>query len=117
MQCGLQRIDQAIAQHGGTVIGAGSERSPAIGAYAMPGAASASQLVQFDLAGIAVSAGSACSSGSLKPSHVHEAMGLDPDIAGSVVRVSFGPSTGEADVERFLAEWKAIAERARARAA
>ena len=111
------KLDQALVEQGGTVIAGTSERSPAIGAYAMPGAPSASQLIQFDLAGIAVSAGSACSSGSLKASHVHEAMGLDPAIAGSVVRVSFGPSTTEADVDRFLAEWKAIAERARSRAA
>ena len=77
----------------------------------MPGLASASQLVQFDLAGISVSAGSACSSGSLKPSHVHQAMGLAPEIAGSVIRVSFGPATGEAEVARFLAEWRRIHSR------
>ena len=112
-----RKLEQAIAEHGGMIIAQGAERSPAIGAYALPEATSASQLVQFDLAGIAVSAGSACSSGSLKPSHVHQAMNLAPELAASVVRVSFGPSTREADIDRFLTEWRAIAERARARAA
>ena len=83
----------------------------------MPGVSSASQLVQFDLAGIAVSAGSACSSGSMKPSRVLEAMRVPAEIAGSVIRVSFGPRTTSDDVERFLAEWRRVAEQAGARAA
>ena len=90
------------------------QRSPFIGAYAMPGMASATQLVQLDLAGIAVSAGSACSSGSMKKSHVHQAMGLAPEIAGSIIRVSFGPQTSEAEVGRFLTEWRRIKSRAAA---
>jgi cysteine desulfurase len=112
-----RRLDWEIAQDGGQVIATESERSAAIGAYAMPGVASASQLVQFDLAGISVSAGSACSSGSMKPSRVLEAMGVDPDIAPTVIRVSFGPDTNEADTERFLTEWRRIRTRASARAA
>ena len=99
------------------MIGDDVERSPFVGAYAMSGVASASQLVQFDLAGIAVSAGSACSSGSMKASRVLAAMGLAPDIAGCVIRISFGASTGEADIDRFLAEWRRIKSRAEARAA
>jgi len=112
-----RRLDDEIARDGGQVIAVDSERSPAIGAYAMPGVASASQLVQFDLAGISVSAGSACSSGSMKPSRVLEAMGVDPDVAPTVIRVSFGPNTNEADIERFLTEWRRIRTRASARAA
>jgi cysteine desulfurase len=111
------RLEQAIVQGGGTIIAPGSERIPTIGAYAMPGVASASQLVQFDLAGIAVSAGSACSSGSMKPSRVLEAMRVPPEIAGCVIRVSFGPSTSGEDVERFLAEWRRIAAKAGSKAA
>jgi cysteine desulfurase len=83
----------------------------------MPGVASSSQLVQFDLAGIAVSAGSACSSGSMKPSLVLEAMGLPAEFASCFVRVSLGPDTSEADIDRFVAEWRAIRDRARSRAA
>ncbi len=90
---------------------------PTIGAVALPGASSASLLVQFDLAGIAVSAGSACSSGAMKGSAVLAAMGVAPEIADGFLRISFGPSTSEADVDRFLAEWRRIAERAAARAA
>ena len=73
------------------MIAAATERIPTIGGYAMPGMSNAGQLVQFDLAGIAVSAGSACSSGSMKPSRVLAAMGISAEIAGSVIRVSFGP--------------------------
>src|SRR3546814_6624247 len=71
----------------------------------MPGVPSNAQLIQFDMAGIAVSAGSACSSGSLKPSHVLAAMGWDEAAAREVVRVSFGPSTTEVDVGRFVSLW------------
>lgn len=109
------KLEMAIISAGGIVVAAQAERIPTIGAYAMPGVASASQLVQFDLAGIAVSAGSACSSGSMKPSRVLEAMRVPPDIAGCTIRVSFGPQTSAEDVERFLAEWRRIAAKAGAR--
>ena len=99
---------------GGTIIAEESERIPTIGAISLPGAASASLLVQFDLAGIAVSAGSACSSGAMKSSSVLAAMGVAPDVAGGFLRVSFGPQTSEADVDRFLTEWRRIAERSAA---
>jgi cysteine desulfurase len=111
------KLEDAIVEAGGIVIGAGAERSAAIGAYAMPGVASASQLIQLDLAGIAVSAGSACSSGSMKPSRVLEAMGVATEIASSAIRVSFGPDTNDADVDRFLAEWRRIHDHAASRAA
>ncbi len=111
------RLEHEIVVAGGVVIGADVSRVSTIGAYAMPGVASSTQLVQFDLAGIAVSAGSACSSGSMKPSLVLEAMGLPPEIASCFVRVSFGPDTGEAEVDRFLSEWLRIRERAVSKAA
>lgn len=110
-------LEEAISAAGGVVIGADVPRVPTIGAYAMPGAASSSQLVQFDLSGIAVSAGSACSSGSMKPSVVLEAMGLPTEIASCFVRVSFGPDTSDADVDRFLEEWRRIRDRAASKAA
>ncbi|MBA2772075.1 MAG: aminotransferase class V-fold PLP-dependent enzyme [Sphingomonas sp.] len=112
-----RNLDRAIVDSGGTVIAAEAQRSPAIGAYAMPGVASASQVVQFDLAGISISAGSACSSGSMKPSRVLEAMGLPAGVASCAIRVSFGPHTSEDQVERFLAEWRRIRDRCAARAA
>jgi cysteine desulfurase len=107
------RLDDAIARSGGEVVGAASPRHPAIGSYRMPGVASAAQLIRFDLAGIAVSAGSACASGSLKPSHVLAAMGWAEPAAREVVRVSFGRETSGADVDRFVAAWREIARGAR----
>jgi cysteine desulfurase len=112
-----ERLEAETADAGGIVVGADAPRIATIGAYAMPGVASAAQLVQLDLAGISVSAGSACSSGSMKPSRVLAAMGIAPEIAASVIRVSFGPSTSDADVDRFLAEWRRIHARGRVEAA
>ena len=111
------RLDEAISSAGGVIIAAESPRVATIGSYAMPGVASSSQLVQFDLAGIAVSAGSACSSGSMKPSLVLEAMNLPAEIASCFIRVSFGPDTNEEDIDRFVAEWRRIRDRATSRAA
>jgi cysteine desulfurase len=112
-----QHLEEEISDAGGIVIAPDAPRIVTIGAYAMPGIASASQLVQLDLAGISVSAGSACSSGSMKPSRVMAAMGISPEIGGSMIRVSFGPTTSESDVERFLGEWRRIRNRAKANAA
>lgn len=109
-----RRLDEGVKQAGGVVIGEESPRIPTIGSVSMPGASSASLLVQFDLAGIAVSAGSACSSGKVKESAVLAAMGIEPEIAAGFLRISFGPSTPEADVDAFLAEWQRIASRQRA---
>jgi cysteine desulfurase len=108
------RLEDGVKASGGVVIAEETPRIPTIGAIAMPGGASASMLVQFDLAGIAVSAGSACSSGAMKASHVLSAMNVQPEVAGSFLRISFGPETSEADVDRFLGEWQRIAARAKA---
>ena len=110
-------LDAAIEAAGGVVVAKGGPRLATIASYRMPGVASSAQLIQFDLAGISVSAGSACSSGSLKPSHVLAAMGWSEADAGEFVRVSFGPDTGRADVYRFIEAWKRIAADAKARAA
>lgn len=108
------RLDEGVKAAGGVVIGEDVPRLPTIGAVALPGASNASLLVQFDLAGIAVSAGSACSSGKMKESAVLAAMGVASEIAGGFLRISFGPHTTEADVNAFLAEWSRIASRQRA---
>ena len=109
-----EKLSNEMSAAGAIVIAADSARIATIGAVALPGISAASLLVQLDLAGFAVSAGSACSSGSLKPSHVLAAMGIAPDIAASTIRVSFGPHTSEADIDCFLAAFRAIAERRRA---
>lgn len=111
------RLEAAIVAAGGVVVGAESPRSPLIGAYRMPGVSSAAQLIRFDLAGVAVSAGSACSSGSMRPSHVLTAMGWNEPALREVIRVSFGRTTTEADVDRFAELWRATFAEARARAA
>ena len=110
-------MDAAIEAAGGSVAGRGSPRLATIASYRMPGMAASAQLIQFDLAGIAVSAGSACSSGTLRTSHVLSAMGWSDAEAGEVVRVSFGPETSRADVYRFVENWRRLASEARSRAA
>lgn len=108
------RLEAGVKAAGGVVIGEEAPRIPTIGAVSLPGASSASLLVQFDLAGIAVSAGSACSSGKMKESSVLAAMAIAPEIAGGFLRISFGPSTTEGEVDAFLAEWARIASRQKA---
>jgi cysteine desulfurase len=111
------RLETGVAEAGGVVIGEPTPRIPTIGAISLPGASSASLLIQFDLAGIAVSAGSACSSGAMKSSSVLAAMGVPAEIASGFLRISFGPSTSEIEVDRFLGEWRKIAGHAKAHAA
>lgn len=112
-----EHLDKAIEQEGGTVVAKDADRIPTIASYRMPGMAANAQLIQFDMAGIAISAGSACSSGSLKPSHVLTAMGWSEADAAEVVRVSFGPQTSRADIYRFMDDWKRLAAEAKGRAA
>ncbi|WP_188055581.1 cysteine desulfurase family protein [Sphingosinithalassobacter sp. CS137] len=111
------RLDSAIEAAGGETVARDAPRSPAIAGYRMSGVAAAVQLVRFDMAGIAISSGSACSSGSVKPSHVLSAMGWDEAAAREVIRVSFGRGTTAADVDRFAQAWSAIARDVRDRAA
>ena len=108
------RLDDGVKAAGGVVIAEEVERIANIGALAMPGGQSSGLLVQFDLAGFAVSMGSACGSGAMKESRVLKAMHAEPAIASSFLRISFGPSTSAADVDAFLAEWQRIASRQRA---
>lgn len=110
-------LDDAVVRSGGEVVAADARRHSAIGAYRMIGTGSAAQLIRFDLAGISVSAGSACASGSMKPSHVLAAMGWAEAASREVVRVSFGRTTSEADVTRFIQAWRQTARETRSFAA
>ena len=101
------RLEQGVEDAGGEVVAKDSPRSPAIGAYRMPGVSAASQLIRFDAAGFAISAGSACSSGSLKPSHVLEAMHYPHPK--EVVRVSIGRETTEREIDAFVKAWTDMA--------
>ncbi|TVV74077.1 aminotransferase class V-fold PLP-dependent enzyme [Sphingomonas solaris] len=110
------QLDRAIVAAGGQIVAAGAARLPSIGSYRMPGVAAAAQLIQFDMAGIAVSSGSACSSGSVSPSHVLAAMGWAESEAREVVRISFGPATSRTDIYRCAEVWTRMAAGARTRA-
>lgn len=107
-------LEEAVVESGAVVVAPSSHRLSTIGSYRMPGVAASSQLINFDMAGIAVSAGSACSSGTLKTSHVLRAMGWDTQSASEVIRVSFGSDTDDADIARFIDVWRSIAARAKA---
>jgi cysteine desulfurase len=104
------RLEAAILAGGGEVIAAQAPRIATIGACRLPGLSANAQLIRLDGQGIAVSAGSACSSGSLRTSHVLTAMGVDG--AGEVIRVSIGRETRTADIDRFVAAWHGMAIRA-----
>lgn len=103
-----QHLDDAIRKEGGSVIAEKTPRIATIGSYHMPGVAANTQLIKFDMAGISVSAGSACSSGTLKTSHVLEAMGTDPQVAREVIRVSIGRETSRTQIYAFIERWKSI---------
>ncbi len=102
------RLDAGARSLGIDVVAEPASRLPTIGAYRLSGMAASAQLIRFDMAGMAISAGSACSSGTLKTSHVLTAMGYDDKAAGEVVRISIGRDTDEAAIERVLALWAEI---------
>ncbi len=102
----------AIARLAGVAIfGRDRPRLPNTSCLALPGIESALQVMALDLAGIGVSAGAACSSGKLRPSHVLAAMGVPPDLAGAAIRVSLGRETKEAEIDLFLDAWTDLARR------
>ena len=99
---------------GARVFGQEAPRLANTSCLALPGVGSELQVMALDLAGVAVSAGSACSSGKVQPSHVLRAMGVDAATAGCAIRVSLGWRSTAEDVEGFLAAWRALAARSRA---
>ena len=88
-----------------------ADRLPNTSCVAMPGAPSEMQLMALDLEGVCVSAGSACSSGKVTPSHVLTAMGYDDDSAASAIRVSLGWGTRESDLDKLFEVWSAFIDR------
>ncbi|WP_043769799.1 cysteine desulfurase family protein [Roseivivax isoporae] len=98
-------------------VGKAARRLPNTSCFAVPGWKGETQVMQMDLAGFAISAGSACSSGKVRESRLLRAMGHDAVTASSAVRVSLGPATTETDVARFTEAWLKAHERFRARAA
>jgi cysteine desulfurase len=92
------------------IFGEKAERLPNTTAYTHPGLRAETAVIAFDLAGVAVSSGAACSSGRVQPSQVLAAMGIQPALARGAIRVSTGPTTKDADIERFLNAWIKLAE-------
>ncbi len=87
------------------IFGRRSPRLPNTSAFATPGVSAEIMLIKLDLAGVALSSGSACSSGKVKRSHVLAAMGVDPAMSAGALRASPGWTTCEGDIERFLAAY------------
>ena len=106
------RLEESVlAMAPARILGLGAPRLPNTSLLTMPGVDSETQVMAFDLAGIAVSAGAACSSGKVEPSHVVDAMGIDRTEAVCAIRVSLGWNSEEGDVDRFLAAWSEIYRR------
>jgi cysteine desulfurase len=100
------RIKAATPQ--AVFFGESANRLPNTTMFAVPGVRAETAIIAFDLNGIAVSSGSACSSGKVAGSPVLAAMGVEPALAQCAVRVSLGWSTTEADVERLLTAWNTV---------
>ncbi len=112
---GLEAGIAAIAPDA-VIIGAAVSRLPNTAAVAMPGLSAETQVIALDLDGVMVSAGAACSSGKVGPSHVLQAMGVGPELVSSTIRVSLGWTSSETDVAHFLEAWAALYRRCRGRA-
>jgi cysteine desulfurase len=91
------------------IFGAGAERLPNTISFSKPGMKAETAIIAFDLNGIAVSSGSACSSGKVQPSHVLAAMGVEPALAGGAIRLSLGWDTTEDDAGNVLNAWRKVA--------
>jgi len=99
------------------VVGAGVDRLPNTICIAVPSVPAENMLIALDLDGIAISAGAACSSGKVAQSHVLTAMGVEPHLVGTAIRVSFGWNTKEEELTAFADAWARIVKRAQARVA
>jgi cysteine desulfurase len=87
------------------VFGAEAVRLPNTTLFALSGMKAETAVIAFDLEGIAVSSGAACSSGKVQPSHVLASMGVSPELARGAVRLSLGPTTTQSDIDRTIQAW------------
>ena len=105
LESGLKDISPAVI-----VFGTDVARLPNTTLFAVPGLKAETAVIAFDLEGMAVSSGAACSSGKVAPSHVLAAMGAGAALARGAVRVSLGWTTQQSDIDRFLNAWRKVAE-------
>jgi cysteine desulfurase len=103
LETGLKAVSPRVV-----IFGAGSERLPNTTLFTVEGMKAETAVIAFDLEGLAVSSGAACSSGKVQPSHVLAAMGVSPSLTRGAVRVSLGWTTTESDVEMFLTAWRKL---------
>jgi cysteine desulfurase len=104
------RLESGLRQTPGAIIFSDDvERLPNTTLFSVPGLKAETAVIGFDLAGIAVSSGSACSSGKVQPSHVLQAMSFGPELAQGAVRLSLGWSTSEEEVDYCLEAWRKLA--------
>ncbi len=104
------RFEASLAKYSpqAVIFGRGAPRLPNTSLFTVPGLKAETAVIAFDLNGIAVSSGSACSSGKVQASHVLSAMGVEPGLARGAVRVSLGWSTTEAEIETLLTAWNKV---------
>ncbi|CAK0766526.1 Cysteine desulfurase [uncultured Gammaproteobacteria bacterium] len=106
----LRPAVRVIGAEAPQIIGAEAPRVANTSCVALPGVAAALQVMALDLAGIAVSAGAACSSGKVGPSRVLTAMGVEPGLASAAIRLSLGWASRHEDIEAFCAAWARLGE-------
>ena len=105
------RFEFGLRQTPGAIVFSDDvRRLPNTVLFSAPGLKAETAVIGFDLAGIGVSSGSACSSGKVQPSHVLQAMGFGAELAQGAVRLSMGWSTSETDIESALEAWRKLAD-------
>jgi len=110
--CGLRdRLEAGLKQTPDMIVFSDEvPRLPNTTLFTVPGLKAETAVIGFDLGGIAVSSGSACSSGKVQPSHVLEAMGVGKELAQGAVRLSLGWSTTETDIDLALQAWRKLSD-------
>jgi cysteine desulfurase len=111
LQALRERLEKGLQQTPGMIVFSEDvPRLPNTTLFTVPGLKAETAVIGFDLGGIAVSSGSACSSGKVQPSHVLAAMGVGRELAQGAVRLSLGWSTSEADIDLALQAWRKLAD-------
>jgi cysteine desulfurase len=104
------RLESGLRQTPGMIVfSSAAPRLPNTTLFTVSGLKAETAVIGFDLAGVAVSSGSACSSGKVQPSHVLKAMGFGPELAQGAVRLSLGWATSDADIDRCFEAWRKLA--------